>query len=442
MADWYVRSGATGTGTGANWANAKTTFAAAISAAAAGDRYLLSDDHNESTAAALTLSFKGSQSAPDRVLCVNHLGSVPPVAADLRTTAAVATTGASALNINGNVYFYGVNWTCASGTSGANLTTGSDGASQFYESCNFILGGTGSGNSYQLASGRSYHRYLNCTFKFGAVGQSFQINGYVEIIGPNSVSLIAGTTIPTNLFQFLSVRSGTVLVGVDLTAMGSGKTLVGFGPGGNRPPMRVINCKLNAAMTISGGYSGYWGIPVQILGSDSGGNVLRNEIYDASATLTTETTIIRAGGAAFPDGTGYSWKIVGVSTNRQDFPHEAFEGVLWNGAIGSPKTLTVHVLTDNVTLTNADIWVDVDYLGTSGSSQSSRVSSAPGTALTASANLASDSGASWTTTGLTTPLKQEITITFTPQVVGWVRWRLKFAKASSTVYVCPKAELS
>ena len=95
MANRYVWSGATGTATGASWANAHTTIQSAIAAGAAGDTYFVAHDHAQTAASSISISPNGSQGSPDRFICVNRAGSVPPVAADLRDTASVTTTGAA-----------------------------------------------------------------------------------------------------------------------------------------------------------------------------------------------------------------------------------------------------------------------------------------------------------------------------------------------------------
>ena len=117
-------------------------------------------------------------------------------------------------------------------------------------------------------------------------------------------------------------------------------------------------------------------------------------------------------------------------------PFETFEGAFWNTATGSSKTLTLYCVTDNVTLTDADIWVEVEYLGSSATPLASLASSAPATILTTASNLSTTTEA-WTTTGLATPVKQKMTVSFTPQMIGPARWKVKVAKASTTVYVCP-----
>ena len=62
--------------------------------------------------------------------------------------------------------------------------------------------------------------------------------------------------------------------------------------------------------------------------------------------------------------------------------------------------------------------------------RTSVASSAPADPLAAAANITT-STATWTTTGLTTPVKQKIAITFTPQMKGYFRIVFKVAKAKA-----------
>ena len=111
--------------------------------------------------------------------------------------------------------------------------------------------------------------------------------------------------------------------------------------------------------------------------------------------------------------------------------------LIWNDAIGSSKTVTVYTVTDNVTLTDAEAWVEVEYLGTSGfplgNFSDDRVADL---VFGTPANQTSDSS-TWTTTGLATPVKQALAVSFTPQEKGWFRVRVMVAKASLTVYYDP-----
>src|SRR5258708_39638600 len=116
MTNVYVRSGATGAGTGTDWANAYATLTLALSGKAAGDVFYIAHDHAESTATAVTLTSPGTNANPCYFYCVNSAGSVPPASADLRTTATVTTTGNNNLTLAGTWgEIYGIIFTAGSG---------------------------------------------------------------------------------------------------------------------------------------------------------------------------------------------------------------------------------------------------------------------------------------------------------------------------------------
>jgi len=94
-ANIYVSASGTGV-LCTSWLTACTTLATGASTAAAGDNIFVDSTQNESQASAMTVAFTGTAASPNLVYCVNAAGSVPPVSADLRTTCALATTGAAA----------------------------------------------------------------------------------------------------------------------------------------------------------------------------------------------------------------------------------------------------------------------------------------------------------------------------------------------------------
>ena len=116
MASYYVWSGAAGAANGTSWVNAYTTLTAALSGKAAGDVFYVAHDHAESTAGAVTLTPTSSAASPTKIICVNRAGSVPPVSADRRATATIATSGANNLILNGAaVHYDGIIFTAGNG---------------------------------------------------------------------------------------------------------------------------------------------------------------------------------------------------------------------------------------------------------------------------------------------------------------------------------------
>ena len=102
----------------------------------------------------------------------------------------------------------------------------------------------------------------------------------------------------------------------------------------------------------------------------------------------------------------------------------------------------MEVLYDSATnLKDDEIWVEVRYLSASASTLGATASDSKATPLTTAADQTT-SGSTWTTTGLSTPNKQKLGATFTPQQKGYVYARVHLAKASTTVYVDPKITLS
>lgn len=441
MASWYVYSGAAGTGSGADWANAKTTLAAAITAGVAGDTYYIANDHAESSGSVTSISAKGTITAPDLFLCVNRAGSVPPVAADLTTGASITTTGATQLTFSANAYsyVYGVTFNCGTGSSTATVTFGGGTGQVTFDTCSFITPITGAGQRIGVgANANGYTEFINPQFGFGNTGQSLTPTGQVVIRNRPGSSIINGATIPTALFVSYAAFGSMRMDGLDLSSFGSGKTL--WPAHGVAALCSIVNCKLGASVTVSGVHT-HPDALTDLIGSNSTAIVERNERYLYAGTLTTELTVIRTAGAS--DGTtAYSWKVATTANAKRLTPFKTFEGVLWNAALGSPLTLTAHVLTDNVTLTDAEIWIEAEYLGTSGTPVATLISDGAATILTPGTNQADDSGTAWTTTGIGTPVKQKLEVTFTPQMAGLVRWRVMIAKASTTVYVDPKPDLA
>jgi hypothetical protein len=339
-------------------------------------------------------------------------------------------------------YIYGISFICGSGANGPTMQIGSTSCQKF-ESCNFTLGGT-NGQGCRIGTAQSTLVLLNCTFAVGNVNSSFFLDGSPIVIDCGGNAALVGATIPTCFFQGGSLADphGSILRNIDFSNLGSSGSIYDL-RGASGPPHRLINCKLNSTpWTTLGGSSATNKPSFYVLGSGTAGNCSRNEIQCYVCNLLTETTIIRTAGAS--DGvTPYSWKLVPQnSANNREFPLETFEGELWNDSIGSSKTLTVHTLTDNNTLQDNQIWLEVDYLGSSGAPLASRVTTET-VRLGTAANLASDSGEAWAGTGgFTSPVKQKLTATFTPQMKGPIRWRIKYAHASVTAYVCPKADLT
>lgn len=448
---WTFRKPGFSSGTTANWAFSSIYMFYVATAMAAGDRLFVSNNHAESVAAEITIAFPGTLANPCQVICVSDLAAPPTASA---TTAAVETTGTSNITINGSIYCYGVAYNVAVGAGAVNATlilgayNTVNNILQRYDTCNFKVSATGTGAKIFPGGGGGSNNntnriiFNNCGVTFSSATTGFRPVCDFEW---NGGSVLVGTALTGSLFQS-SVSAGryskVTLSGVDLSNAGAGCNL--FLAGTSPTYGSVRNCKLPAAwtgslvsgtMTVGEGYTMH--------NSDNADTNYRiwEEFYAGSRK--SETTLVRTGGAS--DGTTpLSWRLATSAravypANLLDSPEIYSE---WIETVGVAKTITVEILHDSTTnLKDDEIWLDVQYLGTTGFPLGVFANDAKANVLAAAADQ-TVSTATWTTTDLTNPNKQKLSVTFTPQEKGVAICRVMVAKPSYTVYVDPLATLS
>lgn len=438
MANIYVRStDGSDSDNGSTWALAKATLAGAAAIDAAGDTIYVSQDHASITAGAVSLAINSSVSAPSKIICGNDAAE-PPTA--LATSATVTTTGNSSISpVNGSGFQYisGIQFIAGSGASGtASIAAGNSLALSVFESCSFQLATTGASSRITHPGIGANGHLKNCTFKFGAAGQSVQLdggNGHIQ-----GGSLLSGGVSPTSFFIGTSVNE-VLIEDFDFSNGDAAMNLMNYTAAGH---VVIRNCKLPASWSglLNAGNTSSFGV-VEMFNCDGGDTNYRYRKASQFGTIQDEETIVRTGGAN--DGTT-SWSLKLVTTADAEFPLNTIdtpERVRWNDTVGTPITLTVHIVRDSLTnLTDKEIWLEVDYLGTSGVPLGSPIDDRGG--LIASAADQTTSAEVWTTTGLTNPNEQQLSVTFTPQEAGYIHYKVRLAKASTTVYVDQKAVIS
>lgn len=445
MADRYVKNTGSNTSPYDTWEKAATTLATAVTGAAAGDNIYVSSTHSATGLASQTLTFPGTASNPLKVVSVSD-SAAPPTAVAAGGSEAFAS--AAVLSIGPFGYVEGLSFTAGTGTTSTGsitLSSGSGAQSSEFKDCTFALNNTGSGSRIFLQannfSAASRVAAKNCTFTLSNhAAQAISIGGRVQISGGSVTGPISYTT--SGLFQTQSAGRNTYaeIDGVDFSGVGSGTRLVGSSTASMIT--KIMNCRLPAGWTgtlFTG--TRFSGQRVSMYNCDNADTNYRLWIEDYAGSIRDETTVVRTGGAS--DGaTPLSWRMTtNADANNLTTPLRSDPIMVWNEATGSPVTVTVEMVTDGVTLTNADAWLEVDYLGTSGVPLGASASSKVATILTTPANYASSS-AGWTTTGLSSPVKQKMSVTFTAREVGFLSAAVRLGKASTTVYVCPKVEVS
>ena len=439
MANIYVRStDGSNADNGTTWALAKLDLAGAAAIDAAGDTIYVSHNHAESTSGAITLAWAGTPASPTKIIC-GFDSAEPPTAST--NSATVTITGASvALQFTGNIYCYGLKLINA-GTSASGVWLHNNVRErQVWEQCSFqTTGGTGAIfiNASSTTSGEVIWR--NCTVKlFSSSSAGITTSGDAFVW--DGGSFLSGTATPAALFTFGISRQAVAKVsGVDFSNLGTGFFFLKAGDSGK---LILRNCKLPSGWT-GGLHNGTMtaGARVEMWNCDTGDTNYKVRIKDYIAELFDETTLVKTGGAS--DGTtGYSWKVVTTSNaNKHLGRFETPELYKWNDTTGSAITVTIDILRDSATsLTEHEIWIDVQYLGTSGFPLAS-FSSDASDILGSPANQTSSS-ATWTTTGMSNPNTQKLNVTFTPREKGYIIARVIVAAASTTVYIDPVIQVS
>lgn len=440
MANIYVRStDGNNADNGSTWALAKATIAGAASISAAGDTVYVSQAHAESTSATQTLAFAGTRSNPVKIVCGND-GAEPPTAV---STAATCTQGSGTYHyaITGHIYCYGISFAAGAGANNGQIQQATNGEKQVYESCKFIIAGSGTSATLAAASSAdpAHVTWKNCDVKFAAAGSGLNTIG-AELVWEGG-SILSGSAALTNLFRTNTSPAGRSLIatvsGVDLSNLGTSANLVLMvASKGSKVVFR--NCKLPASWSgslISGTPS-----PtdrVEMYNCDNADTNYRLWIEDYNGSIKHETTLIKTGGAS--DGTtGLSWKMASSANVTYPMsPLESGEIAYWNDTTGAAKTLTVDILHDSATnLTDAEAWLDVQYLGTTSFPLGNFINDAKADVLATAADQTASS-ATWTTTGMTNPNKQKLSVTLTPQKKGYYIAKVKLTKASKTIYVDP-----
>jgi hypothetical protein len=431
-----------------NWAApmARLSSATIANAGAAGNDFYVADNSLEVTTVAVVLNI-GSTTAASRVMSVDRAAPTT-----LKAGASITCNLASANIIifgsgaNTAGSYYGMTFvaTLASGSPIISLSFLSTTYHRF-ENCSFQAGAGTNINGIicvgTQTSGVSGVDLINCTFGFIAVGQGIQLGGG-PITWRNTPNpcLVNTSTIPNPLLKPNANTPANVLIeGVDLSAAGS-VTLINNATSSTL--FTIKNCKLHTGAIVGVIAAGAPTLNIDVVGSDTGALTYRNERYNVLGQTTTNTAVVRTGGAS--DGTtliSHSLQPTGFA--RVFRPYISLPLVIWNDVVGTARTLTLYGAINGsaVLPRNDQFWFDVEYMGTSGLTIASLVTNGQATPLTAASTVAvADAVSSWSGLGGTNA-PFSLAVTFTAQQKGYVTIYPK-AGASYSLYLDPKPVLT
>jgi hypothetical protein len=228
------------------------------------------------------------------------------------------------------------------------------------------------------------------------------------------------------LFVGSAQSSGRIICdGVDFIGM-STKVLIGAHTKSGSYYLK--DCKFPASWTLVTVATGP--VPeVYVIRSASGATAYTLEKYDLRGTETTETTIVRTGGASI-NSTPVARKLVGTASALRASPFGSTPIVATNTTVGAVNVTLYGIWTNGSLPTNAQVWLELSYLGSALTPISTTVSSAPATILTTAANLTADAVSAWG--GSTTAFS--ITVAISPALAGEIYGQLKVATTTAVYY--------
>jgi hypothetical protein len=333
----------------------------------------------------------------------------------------------------GSAIYDGIIFIAGNGTGAATIEVQvSNANSTRFDNCSLRIGSTGTGRIMHNTANTACV-FNNTTVSFSATTQGILVSN-ASLKWTNTPGALIGAQVPSTLFAPAGGSSAEVeCIGVDFSAAGSGKTLIGTATGLFR--YRFIDCKLNAAVTKAAPTS-LSSPETDFLRSGSAGVNYAVSRHRHTGTLTEETTIVRSGGAS--DGTTpLAWKIVTTADAYYLLPFECPPIAFWNDTTGSAKTATIECIGTAIA-TDQEVWLDLEFLGDASSPLASFVNDGKVDLLATAANQTTSS-ATW---GGALTGKFKINVTFTAQQKGWIYARVKCAKASSTFYIDPLITLT
>ena len=190
------------------------------------------------------------------------------------------------------------------------------------------------------------------------------------------------------------------------------------------------NCKLNGSATKVNSTNG--ALTARFHNCDSSGTNYTQYFNSGSGTSQQSTSTYRSGGATNPSGTQESLQIVSNTNPTFYAPFQIDELAVWNTFTSGTHTATVYITSDSA-LTNGDVWIEVEYLGASGSPLGSTVTTRKTSQFASNVALTTDSS-TWTGAKAN---KYSISATYSPLLAGILKVRIYVGTVSLTLYVDP-----
>jgi hypothetical protein len=435
---WYVDDGGDGT-TEDSWATADTSInnLDAEKTFASGEIVYFGHDMQCQATNSANLTITGpSSGAP--VIFISATQGSDPVTYQASTTKQIDTTeGAYHIIVSGAFAWYGM-----SVAAGGRVYFSTDrDENQYHEACRFALGADGflfltvGGSDIELVncvvdltSDGTTNRsqpiwYTNTNLKFTARGLSFVNSGYRTGV----------------VFYSESQVSNINISGCDFSGLASTCELFEF-PNGSKAV--GSNCITAATWTpVGGSIRAAHEVDLVNFGPADAPTYIYHQDY--AGTTVSSSAIYRTGGATV-EGDACGWLVTTVAGCAEGNPHYS-PWIYGEVSSTGSKTFTVYITNDTADFTDAQVWLEVEYLGTADEANTT-LASDHRTITTTAANQTDDTTSTWNGTGPSFTYKQSLAVTATVNETGQYRARVCVGVASIAgsryFYIDPKVTVS
>jgi len=427
MTDYYVSTSGDNSD-GLTWAKAKTGFAAGLALCAAGDTLYVDSTHAE-TGVSVGLTYSGLAATPMRIISATNGTTTYAAGATI-----THTTGTVTWNTNTSVIaMYGMTINVVGDW---NLYTPG-----LFRACTFNI--TGSAHYLRLPKKK---RLESCVFYFDTSNQSLDVGSFAADYQACELSLVGCSMAASSANTvFLRAQGGDSYIRIedtDLSAMPSGSAVIHpvSGTTARGTWMRLSGVRLpTSGVVIAAAHTKHTTRVEAYSCGPAGSAVVDLDVSDIRGRAIDNTTVYRT--ATYDGSTGYSIQITPTTSSSYSFP---FRVQIFERYCEANPTLTVHLVHDGSSdLQDDEAWLEIE--APDGTNPVGRnISFTRATDIgTASSSLTTGSSTGWTTTGLSTPVYDEIEAAVTGGA-GVYRVTLCVALGAATpvLYVDPRAVIS
>jgi len=428
-----------------DWSKADTTIASLVGTYAtalttSGNIIYIAHDHVDQETHAGTRTFVGPTiGVPVIVISADRGQSTPTYLASSTNQIDTAKDGAHQIGWDGSFALYGL---CMAAGARIQATGNDNNEYGHVEGCRFKLAANG-----DLYIGSSNSRVIvkNCIVDLTADGTTnrasaviFTGAGWFDISGLSFVNPGYRTTavFGPGIGQVLRVSSCDFSGFPEATELTTAAGSIEF-----------VNCKMRTNQAVwnesVANISGY--ITAINCGTADAPESLK--VYSYGSTIISDTSVYRTSSGASVEGIAHSWKVVTNTADTIITEHAPIYSPWIYGVLSSAgsKTFTIHMANNAADLTDAEAWMEVEFMGEANSSlytfksdQRNGGTASAGYLGPTTTPVAQTDDTTSTWTGATLTYLQSLAVTGTVGEEGLYRARVVFGKSSVTAYVDPK----